>query len=306
LARIWQHILQIEKPGIHDNFFELRGTSISLIRQAAEIHKEFGIEIPVLQLFKYPTIHLISMLLENRKVEGIEQDYMTFNPGRARCVFCYPPVIGYGLVYSDLAALLPEYTFYSFNFIESGDPLAAYAAYIERLQPQGDLVLLGYSSGGNLAYEVAGELEKRNRSVIGLIILDAQKEGPQEANTVKTVNPSTDTFTLFLQDLEVQLERHHPGQPKEEIIKKAKANHDYWRGIVHQGRVDAACHLLRAERDLDKGALCEADNGWGAMVEEISIHPASGRHVDLLTSPHLEENAKIIAGILEFICKVKG
>ncbi len=58
-----------------------------------------------------------------------------------------------------------------------------YAALIEELQPSGSLILFGYSSGGNLAFEIAKDLERSDRIVSDLILLDSWKRLPNEPVT---------------------------------------------------------------------------------------------------------------------------
>jgi phthiocerol/phenolphthiocerol synthesis type-I polyketide synthase E len=65
LAAIWSAQLGVDKVGVHDQFFELGGHSLLAIQVAAEIRNTFAIEIPVLQLFKAPTVAQLAVLVEN-------------------------------------------------------------------------------------------------------------------------------------------------------------------------------------------------------------------------------------------------
>jgi polyketide synthase PksJ len=56
LLAIWKRILNHEIVGIHDNFFDLGGDSLSLARVQTAIQKELGLKIPIVDLFHYPTI----------------------------------------------------------------------------------------------------------------------------------------------------------------------------------------------------------------------------------------------------------
>ena len=59
IAQIWQDILAIDKVGLEDNFFDLGGNSLDIMKLSARLEKEFKQEIPVVMLFKYTTINLI-------------------------------------------------------------------------------------------------------------------------------------------------------------------------------------------------------------------------------------------------------
>lgn len=56
IAAIWQEVLQVEKIGIHANFFDVGGRSLAMIRVYNKLREIFAGEISVVELFKYPTI----------------------------------------------------------------------------------------------------------------------------------------------------------------------------------------------------------------------------------------------------------
>lgn len=56
LAAAWKEILGLNEIGIHDDFFELGGHSLLATRLQARIFKVFGVELPLRELFKRPTI----------------------------------------------------------------------------------------------------------------------------------------------------------------------------------------------------------------------------------------------------------
>ncbi|MBP2646106.1 MAG: amino acid adenylation domain protein, partial [Firmicutes bacterium] len=56
LVRIWQEVLGVERIGIEDNFFELGGQSLKAITLAAKIHKTFGVEVSLQEVFKAQTV----------------------------------------------------------------------------------------------------------------------------------------------------------------------------------------------------------------------------------------------------------
>ena len=67
LAKIWHEILNIEKVGIHDNFFGLGGHSLKGIILISRIHKELNVELPLKELFEVPTIAGLSEYLDKAK-----------------------------------------------------------------------------------------------------------------------------------------------------------------------------------------------------------------------------------------------
>jgi len=57
IAGLWKKILQVEKVGIHDNFFEVGGHSLLLLQLQQELQAVLGKRPPIADLFHYPTIH---------------------------------------------------------------------------------------------------------------------------------------------------------------------------------------------------------------------------------------------------------
>ncbi len=74
VAQIWQDILRLDKVGIYDNYFELGGTSFDIVRLTRRLKEIFNLDIPVVYLFRYPTVHLLANYLKNesREITGRE------------------------------------------------------------------------------------------------------------------------------------------------------------------------------------------------------------------------------------------
>ncbi|MEH1906179.1 MAG: amino acid adenylation domain-containing protein [Nostoc sp.] len=74
ITNIWQQLLQIEKVGVEDNFFHLGGHSLLIVKLQVELNEIFDKEIPIVELFKYPTIKsLAEYLTENNNESTYSQ-----------------------------------------------------------------------------------------------------------------------------------------------------------------------------------------------------------------------------------------
>ena len=60
IAAIWRDILQLEAPGIHDNFFDSGGHSLLIMQLQRKLYQVLGYDIPIVDLFKYPTISALA------------------------------------------------------------------------------------------------------------------------------------------------------------------------------------------------------------------------------------------------------
>jgi acyl carrier protein len=56
IASAWQAILGIDQVGVHDNFFDLGGHSLLMIRLHQKLRAELPAEIELLHLFQFPTV----------------------------------------------------------------------------------------------------------------------------------------------------------------------------------------------------------------------------------------------------------
>jgi len=77
IANIWKEILNMDKVGVNDNFFEIGGNSLSIVKLKARLEKGFGKEVPDVKLLEYPTILSFSHYL-NQEIVGTGS-----NPGEA-------------------------------------------------------------------------------------------------------------------------------------------------------------------------------------------------------------------------------
>ncbi|WPG36184.1 non-ribosomal peptide synthetase [Variovorax sp. EBFNA2] len=64
LAAIWSEVLQVEQVGLHDNFFDLGGHSLLLIRAHRLMEDRLQGGFPLVNLFKYPTVESLARWIE--------------------------------------------------------------------------------------------------------------------------------------------------------------------------------------------------------------------------------------------------
>ena len=64
IGRIWQDLFAFEPIGLDDNFFDLGGHSLLVMRMRSELQKVLEREVTVIDLFAYPTIRTLAEFLE--------------------------------------------------------------------------------------------------------------------------------------------------------------------------------------------------------------------------------------------------
>ena len=65
IAQIWQQVLQVDKIGIHDNFFDLGGHSLSMVKVHSQLREKFSSDIPLVEMFRHPTISALVKYFSN-------------------------------------------------------------------------------------------------------------------------------------------------------------------------------------------------------------------------------------------------
>ncbi len=70
LAGIWSQLLQVERVGIHDDFFALGGHSLLATQLVSRVRSIFQVEVALRQLFEQPTIAGVEREIERLKMVG--------------------------------------------------------------------------------------------------------------------------------------------------------------------------------------------------------------------------------------------
>lgn len=81
LIALWESLFGINPIGIHDDFFEIGGSSLTVLHLLAEIKKGFGVTIPIGLFLQEPTIgnlsNLVQRLLQNEHATSIARQPAT-------------------------------------------------------------------------------------------------------------------------------------------------------------------------------------------------------------------------------------
>jgi oxalate---CoA ligase len=70
LADIWTKLFKLRRVGIHDNFFDLGGDDFLAIKLFLEIEKKFKHALPIYTIFRFPTIAVLSTLIEGKEKDS--------------------------------------------------------------------------------------------------------------------------------------------------------------------------------------------------------------------------------------------
>jgi amino acid adenylation domain-containing protein/FkbH-like protein/non-ribosomal peptide synthase protein (TIGR01720 family) len=67
IADIWRELFEVERVGLDDNFFDLGGHSLLLLRAQLRLRESLRREIPIVILFQYPTVSSLAGYLSGEK-----------------------------------------------------------------------------------------------------------------------------------------------------------------------------------------------------------------------------------------------
>ena len=199
LCQAFAEVLSLSRVGIDDNFFELGGHSL-LAMSLVNLLQARGVHLEVRSLFETPTP---AGLLNRMSFSSVQDALEVLLPIRAhgsrQPFFCLHPASGRSWCYMPLArSVPPDFPLYGLQdrglidideIAASVEEMAAdYIEQIRAVQPSGPYHLLGWSSGGIVAHEIAIQLRAHGEQVAALVIMDTypieeshQESPPHEA-----------------------------------------------------------------------------------------------------------------------------
>jgi amino acid adenylation domain-containing protein len=68
IEKIWKDILKLDRVGIYDKFFDLGGNSLKFIQVNERLKRIVHADIPVISMFRFPTIASLAKYLEDRPI----------------------------------------------------------------------------------------------------------------------------------------------------------------------------------------------------------------------------------------------
>jgi surfactin family lipopeptide synthetase C/lichenysin synthetase C len=298
LAALWSEALSVQHIGIHDNFFALGGHSLKAMAICAQILKTFQTEVPVGVLFESPTIAGLAAYMQKSSEHSLEGERLQpeitiLNPAADDNIFVFPPVLGYGIMFGDLAKQLPQYRVHAFDFIEQDDRIQRYTAIIDDIQPAGPLVLLGYSAGCGLVFEVAKALEQQGRFVDRLVMVDSYKKIGISDLEGRSMEQDIDSLMEANKDnTYMQIESIRQG-----IVRKLGASYAYFVNLINTGQVSAQIHLIRSDNSV---SIPQWMSSWqAATTGSYREHQGFGKHDEMLQGSFAESNAELMRMILQ-------
>ena len=321
MQEIFHSILGVHPIGIHDNFFSLGGHSLAVMRLINACNTQFKVSLPLRTLFDYPTISQLSAAIDSNTTahghliplqpQGLKRNLFCIHPAGGH-VFCYLPLV------EELGSDHPVFALQA-SGLEEGEPLATsieqtaadYVTAIQKVQPAGPYQLLGMSSGGLIAYEMARQLKEYGSEVSFLGLLDttvpnsSDEHISSDAFLVRAVagelgcagllNEASPTLTLpELVDLGIESGRLPAGFS----LKQAERIAAIFRNTVrmhYDYRPQKSTGPMLLLRAMKRDRAGDAAPDWSPYISDLEVTDLECTHADLVSSAMSSTVAALLA-----------
>jgi len=193
MAGIWARTLGVDRVGLHDDFFELGGDSLGVMRLLVEVERELGEEISLAAFVEGSvTVASLAAIIEamrggaaaGRIAGATRRGAIPIQPHGTRPILFFALADERSLLAlrhftaplgpdQPVLALLPDRVDRRFDRSGRVEDLATpMLETVRAAQPHGPYFLAGYSLGGMFAYEIAGRLRAAGEPVGWLGLLD--------------------------------------------------------------------------------------------------------------------------------------
>jgi len=305
LHSLWCEVLGVQNIGIDENFFLVGGDSLAAMRLLNKINEAFEVDIPLFDIVSSVTIAQQAVLLEQDN-SGQPRDCLvalnTVSEGVP--IYMIPGLGGHARIFTELSSVLslkqPVLAFDPLGMdgraAPHGSVRAAAEYYAQRIvqqQSHGPCILLGYSMGASVAFEVAQILKSSSVEVPTLVVIDGYALYPKLEEHIKSLDPEQNQESV------------------NEILSSAfseaaKVGGTGLMGIQRVMQSHAQWHYDPGQQKVLKVYVVQSDDcpinlkrQWQQYSsDKITFKKIKASHDDLLHSP----NVKKIASLLDQWC----
>lgn len=180
ILKIWQKLLSRADIGIDEDFIAVGGTPALSVQMISAIQVGIGQKIPALSLRNTYTIRELEAVIVRERTPPTELIKLVRNGRGAPLLFCHGDHAMGGLYAHKLVETLTcDEPIYLLHPYPNPDPKLTikkmardYTPDIVAKQPTGPFRLVGYCNGGQLAWEIASQLEALGREVEFIVLVE--------------------------------------------------------------------------------------------------------------------------------------
>jgi thioesterase domain-containing protein/acyl carrier protein len=335
----WRSALATTTCDPDDDFFDLGGSSLQAARMLAEVRTATGVDLPLTAVFECPTLRSLADAVTAQRgaaTPAVQQPIFSLRAGHAPPLIVVDCYEGTAFTYRPLlrhlqsgAAVVALDAMRVAGRWRLGESVAVIAdACIRQLDKAGIAatppVLVGSSSGGAVAFEMARRLLERGSRIAGVVLLDPASALPMNAALPPTVAmqkflTSRGRFHRTWQVSKRAFQRfaHSQGERLRffyDRLSRARSIEERSRLNIARQRVLMAKYwpqplpaqvpvlFIACTGDRTDTMLERYMNGWSPLLGGAEqMHRVSGRHAQddaFLTEPHVGEVARLLGAFL--------
>jgi len=189
LTAIWQEVLNIHQIGIDDNFFDLGGTSLMVMRIVNQVNKKTDSNLRLASLYQLPTIRQLAQKIDTKTTTNISP-IVLLKKGEGTPLFIFPPWSSYPTIFNEfvntysgknpLYGIIYTEDTEDFPFNDLQEYVHFLIQHIKDIHPEGPYGLLGYSLGARTVLEVGIQLQNGGDEVELLSVISHYPSFPEK------------------------------------------------------------------------------------------------------------------------------
>ncbi|WP_298731691.1 thioesterase domain-containing protein, partial [uncultured Chitinophaga sp.] len=294
---IWQEILGKDRISVKDNFFDIGGHSLKAVKLQHLLNSIHGFNVKLQDIYQRPTVEELAL------EQTADSKLFALNkPQRddLKPVYFIPPVLGNAILYGPLAERLSDsFSCYGWQYrgLENEEPLydsielAARDCYDQIIAhpTKGERIILGYSMGAVIAYEVARLLETQEEP-FRLVLVDRHVQAApvyysEATNSIHTAQ--------LLNKYRVLLAGEHTGE--ERLAGFLSNNLKILAAYASGSSIKSNIYAIEATGTENRTRMSE----WSQYTEgTVNVSFIEGDHWELFSRKHLTAMEKILRSLI--------
>lgn len=294
VARCWEEVLGVTGIGAYDDFFDLGGHSLLVVRLLRTLRENLpeGMRCDVPLILKAPTVAGFAEQLLGPVAGSGSPHIHTLNPdATGGTLFLVHPGEGLALPYHGLAPLLPQWRVHALSnprfgqhehrFGSLAEMAARYVEWVRTLEPEGPYRLGGWSFGGVVALEMARQMHAHGDTVAVVLMIDS--------HNLNATRPTGDPRVGIRQRLiELGVD---PDSPE---------GLDIADELLHNGLLASRHTPAAYPGRVWLLAAGSGSRGWDrTLLSDLVVESVPGVHERLFDAEHLPSTAAAMARALE-------
>ncbi len=200
LAQIWCELLELDRVGIDDDFFDLGGHSLLVLRLWSRMKESLGCDFPIKLFFRHRTIAQMALVIDEwtaAKSWGAHEQHSASVADRRPRLFCLNTSAAILAEHLDdvpicpIGFYTPEDEAQIWDIDSLPERVKVYIRRMREEQPQGPYRLVGFCGSALVAFEMARQLHEQGDEVPLLILAE-----PADLRLVKAPSPRAPSLTI--------------------------------------------------------------------------------------------------------------